>query len=160
MVVVLAELNQRWLPMDFYNPDDWTKLETAFTSAPRWAIMVAASTIGGLIGWSFRGSMSAAQIGSLKEQIAALEQRLKLTAEQAAASDRATDKVEKEFQAYKAEVAAKGRDASPAKVEAALTGLNISLQEVMMKKVEAGSLGRSVRPGVGMPDPKLWQKPR
>jgi hypothetical protein len=53
------------------------------------------------------------QIAGLKEQIGALEQRV---------TDLTTvsDRVDKQFQDYKAEVAANGRDASPAKVDAAI----------------------------------------
>jgi small-conductance mechanosensitive channel len=57
------------------------------------------------------------QISSLKEQIAAIEQRLKLATD-------AKEEVDKQFHTYKEDVAAKGRDASPAKVEAALEQLN------------------------------------
>jgi hypothetical protein len=57
-----------------------------------------------------------AQVSGLKEQIAAIEQRLKLATE-------AKEELDRQFQAYKAEVAAKGSNASPAKVEAALEQL-------------------------------------
>jgi hypothetical protein len=60
------------------------------------------------------------QVSGLKEQIAAVEQRLKLAADALAASDRAKDELDKQFQAYKSEVAAKGRNASPEKVDAAI----------------------------------------
>jgi hypothetical protein len=63
----------------------------------------------------------------LKEQIAALnagifvfEQRLKLATEQMAASGRATEELEKQFQLYKEKVSIEGKNASPAKVDAAI----------------------------------------
>jgi hypothetical protein len=99
--------------MDYFNPDDWTKLETAFTSAPPWASIVAAGAASGLLGWWVRGKMSETQI-SVKEE------RLKFAVEQTASVERDFEKLEKEFQDYKAEVAAKGRNASPAKVDAAI----------------------------------------
>jgi hypothetical protein len=52
----------------------------------------------------------------LREQIAAIEQRLKLAID-------AKDELDKQFQAYKMEVT-KGSNASPAKVEAAFEQLN------------------------------------
>ena len=53
------------------------------------------------------------QLAGLKEQIGALEQRV---TDLTATSDRAKDELEKQFQNYKVEVAAKGSKASPAKV--------------------------------------------
>ena len=53
-----------------------------------------------------------------------MEQRLKLASDASAASERAKDELDKQFQAYRADVAAKGNNASPAKVEAAFEQLN------------------------------------
>ena len=66
-------------------------------------------------GWLFQ-----AEKAGLKEQIGAIEQRLKLAADASGASERAKDELEKQFLAYKSEVAAKGKEASPAKVYAAI----------------------------------------
>jgi ABC-type Na+ efflux pump permease subunit len=63
------------------------------------------------------------QIASLKEQIGIAEQRLKLADDLVEAANRAREEVDKQLQDYKAEVAAKGRNASPAKVEAAFEQL-------------------------------------
>jgi hypothetical protein len=113
--------------MDPSNPDDWTKLETAFTSAPLWAVIVATGATVGVAVWWFRGWMSQErlavlkeQIAAVKEQVTAVEQQLKLAAAASGASERAKDELEKQFLAYKSEVAAKGREASPAKVDAAI----------------------------------------
>jgi hypothetical protein len=127
----LGRIGQRWLFMGFYNPDDWTKLETAFTSAPLWAVIVATGATVGAAVWWFRGTMFGREITSLKGEMAGkvaglegeksiLEQRLKLAADLTAASDRAKDETEKQFQTYKTEVVAKGGNASPAKLEAAI----------------------------------------
>ena len=110
--------------MDPSNPDDWTKLETAFTSAPLWAVIVATGATVGAAIWWFRGWMSQERLDALKEQVATVEQRLKLASEASAASERAKDELQKEIQTYKADVAAKGSNASPAKVEAAFEQLN------------------------------------
>jgi predicted nucleic acid-binding Zn-ribbon protein len=120
--------------MDPFDPDDWTKLETAFTSAPRWAVMLATGGIVGAAVWWFRGWMLRERVDRLKEQIAAgkeqiaavkeqvtvAEQQLKLATAAASASERALEELKKEFQVYKVQVAAKGKDASPAKVDAAI----------------------------------------
>jgi hypothetical protein len=73
------------------------------------------------------GGCPVGQVAGLKEQIAALnagilvfEQRLKLTTEQMAASGRATEELEKQFQLYKEKVSIEGKNASPAKVDAAI----------------------------------------
>jgi hypothetical protein len=73
------------------------------------------------------GGCPVGQVAGLKEQIAALnagilvfEQRLKLATEQTAASGRATEGLEKQFQLYKEKVSIEGKNASPAKVDAAI----------------------------------------
>jgi hypothetical protein len=74
--------------------------------------------------WWFRGGLFEAHVSALKEQIGAVEQRLQLAADLGAAAAKAKDELDTQFQAYKAEVAAKGSNASPAKVEAAFEQLN------------------------------------
>jgi thiamine pyrophosphate-dependent acetolactate synthase large subunit-like protein len=107
--------------MDPFNSDTWKQQWTAFWSAP--AIIGPLLLIVGSIVWWFRGRLFEAQVSGLKEQIAALEQRLKLASEASAASERARDELDKQLQAYKVEVAAKGSNASPEKVQAALEQL-------------------------------------
>jgi hypothetical protein len=91
--------------MDYFNPDDWTKLETAFTSAPRWALVVAAGAGGCLLGWFLNGTRSAGKInglegekGVLERQLKAdtslLEQRLKYAEEVRAASNKTDDEID------------------------------------------------------------------
>jgi hypothetical protein len=103
---------------------------TAFTSAPAWALILATAAIVSPAVWWFRGRLFDAQVsglkeqvGGLKEQIAAVEQRLKLASEASAASERSKEELDKQFQDYKADVAAKGSNASPAKVDAAFEQL-------------------------------------
>ena len=49
---------------------------------------------------------------------------MKLAVKETVLADRARDDVERPLQAYKAEVGIKGKDASPAKVEAAIVKLS------------------------------------
>lgn len=107
--------------MDPFNPDTWKQQWAAFWSAP--LVIGPLIAIAGFAVWWFRGRLSEAQVSGLKEQIAAMEQRLKLAADASTASERAKDELDKQFQAYRAEVAAKGNNASPAKVEAAFEQL-------------------------------------
>jgi hypothetical protein len=126
--------------MDPSNPDDWTKLETAFTSAPRWAVIVATGATVGAAVWWFRGTMFGREITSLKGemagkvaglegQISVLNERLKLAADKVAIADRATDELEKQVQTLRVELAAltaKAENASLAKVEAQLQKVEIA----------------------------------
>jgi chromosome segregation ATPase len=133
--------------MDFYNPDDWTKLETAFTSAPRWALILAAGAAGGLLGWWLNGTRSAGKITGLEGKITGLEgeaagkvaglegrisvlnERLNLAADKAAIADRAKDELEKQVQTLRVELAAltaKTENATLAKVEAQLQKVEIA----------------------------------
>lgn len=114
--------------MDITNPEMWKQEWTAFSSAPY--IILPFIVAGWLAAWWFRGRTSEGetaglkeQIAGLKEQIATWDQRLKLATESVAAADRARDELDKQFQAYKAEVAAKGSNASPAKFAAAFEQL-------------------------------------
>ena len=68
--------------------------------------------LAGFVVWWFRGWLFQAEKAGLKEQIGAIEQRLKLAADASGASERAKDELEKQFLAYKSEVAAKGKEAS------------------------------------------------
>ena len=77
------------------------------------------------------------QIAAVKEQVTAVEQQLKLAAAASGASDRAKDELEKQFQAYKSEVVAKGREASPAKVESAIANVASSNTDVKDKFLAA-----------------------
>jgi hypothetical protein len=122
----LGRVDQRWLPMDFYNPDDWTKLETAFTSAPPWALIATSGTIGGLLGWFLQSTKSAGKIGGLKGQIDELnvridslkdrnlltEERMKFTAEKAAIAGQIEDELKKRIQSLEMGIADKADIAS------------------------------------------------
>jgi len=110
--------------------------------------------IAGFVVWWFRGRLFEAQIAGLKEQIAVVEQRLKLAADALATSDRAKDELDKQFQAYKSEVATKGRNASPAKVDAAIA-------KVATSNTDIGSgLSAALRDldGFGKLDPETVQR--
>jgi len=62
--------------------------------------------------WWLRGRLFEAQLGGLKEQIAALEQRLKLATDLTAASDKAKDEVETQLQTLEVAIAGKADVAS------------------------------------------------
>jgi hypothetical protein len=119
IVSVLAMWSEN--AMDPTNPDTWKQQWAAFWSAP-WVMAPLILVVGSIVWW-FRGTMFEREIASLKEQIAAWDQRLKLATDLVAASDRAKDELDKQFQAYKADVAFKGSNASPAKVDAAFEQL-------------------------------------
>jgi hypothetical protein len=115
--------------MDVTSPEMWKQEWMAFTSAPY--IILPFIVAGWLAGLWFRGRTTEGEIAGLKREISVhdreisvWELRLKLATDLVAAADRARDELDKQFQAYKAEVAAKGSNASPAKVEAALEQLN------------------------------------
>jgi hypothetical protein len=96
----------------------WKQQWTAFWSAP--LVIGPLIAVAGFVIWWFRGKLFEAQIAGLKEQIAVVEQRLKLAADAMPASDQAKRELQILFDGYKAEVASKGRNASPAKVDAAI----------------------------------------
>jgi hypothetical protein len=147
---VIGSLQWEWL-MDPSNPDDWRKLATAFTSAPLWAVILATGVPVGLAVWWFRGTMFEREITSLKAEMvgkvaglegekSVLEQRLKLADDLKAAFDRVKDElanVQKELQDYKAQVTIEGRNASSAKVDAAIVKANKISVETKKKLVDA-----------------------
>ena len=103
--------------MNPFDPETWKQQWAAFWSAP-WLVgpLIA---LAGFVGWWFRGRNSEAQIAGLNAQMAALNERLTLAKELAAASDKAKDELEKQLMTYRADVAATGDKVSPAKVESA-----------------------------------------
>jgi hypothetical protein len=91
------------------NPDTWNQQWTAFASAPYIVaplIVAPLMVLGGLVGWLL------GRIADLKGRISVFEDRLKLAAEQAESAREAKDEVAKEFQTYKAEVAANAENAA------------------------------------------------
>jgi hypothetical protein len=91
--------------------------------------------------WWLRGNTKEGEIAGLKTQMDALREQLKLAADQTAASERDLEKLKKEFQAYKEEVALKGSKASPVKVDAAivrLTNGNMIVRSSLMGGAPAG----------------------
>jgi hypothetical protein len=114
--------------MDVTNPEMWKQEWTAFASAPY--IILPFIVAGWLAGLWFRGRATEGEIAGLKSEISVhdreisvWELRLKLATDSVATADRARDELDKQFQAYKAEVAAKGSNASAGKVEAAFEQL-------------------------------------
>jgi|ERR1700722_1095171 hypothetical protein len=99
-------------------PEFWEQQWAILTSAP--LILGPSSLIVGLIVWWIRGAMFKRESSSWTMEISAVEQRLKVAADALAQSDRDTEKLEKEFHAYKAEVSVAGSKASPTKVDAAI----------------------------------------
>jgi hypothetical protein len=108
--------------MDVTNLDIWKQEWAAFSSAPY--IILPFIVLGWVAAWWFRGRTTEGNIASLREQIATWDLRLKHATDLVAASDQAKEELDKQFQAYKAEVAIKGSNASPVKVDAALVQLN------------------------------------
>jgi hypothetical protein len=107
--------------MDLTNPEMWKQEWTAFTNAP--FIMLAGIMVVGVAAWWLNGKMSEGEIAGLKAQMSAKDERLSLGVDKLAAAERDLEKLQKEFQNYKAEVDTKGRNASPAKVDAAIVRL-------------------------------------
>jgi hypothetical protein len=99
-------------------PEFWEQQCAILTSAL--LILGPSSLIVGLIVWWIRGAMFKREISSWRLEVSAVEQRLKVAADALAQSDRDPEKLEKEFQAYKAEVSVAGSKASPTKVDAAI----------------------------------------
>jgi hypothetical protein len=108
--------------MDVFNPDTWKQQWTAFMSAPYIMFPLIACAIWGA--WWLRGAKSA-------ERIAVFEDRLKFAAEKVESANKAKDEVEKQFQDYRTEVAAKAENgtlaAAAARVEAAMDRLGNAL---------------------------------
>lgn len=98
------------MPMDVTDPNEWERQWNIISSAPFSALPLI--VIAGVIVWWFRGWTVQAERDGLKQQIATLEQRLKLAAEQAGIASRAENEVEKQIQALEAAIAAKADDAS------------------------------------------------
>jgi len=129
--------------MDVSNPDTWKQQWTAFTSAPHIVaplIVFAGVVFAGLVGWWL------GRTAGLNGRISVFEDRLKLAAEQAESAREAKDAVAKEFETYKAEVAAKAENAalgaSAARVEGAIVrfaAANNSLSETLGVTEEADS---------------------
>jgi hypothetical protein len=103
------------------DPDAWKQQWTAFWSAPY--IMLPFIGASFWSAWWLRGRTSEGEIAGLKAQMSAKDERLSLGVDKLAASERDLEKLQKEFQDYKAEVATNGRNASPAKVDAAIVRL-------------------------------------
>ena len=108
--------------MDVSNPDTWKQQWTAFTSAPY--IMAPLIAFAGLVGWWLKVTTSKRTIAGLNGRISVFENRLKLAAIQAESARQAKNEVVKEFQTYRAEVAAMAENAAlgatAARVEGAI----------------------------------------
>ena len=125
--------------MDVSNPDTWRQQWTAFMSAP-YIVAPLLMVFGGLVG------LLLARIAGLKGRISVFDDRLKLAAKQAESARQAKDEVAKEFQTYKAEVAAKAENAalgaSAARVEGAIVrfaAANNTLSDILGLTEEADS---------------------
>jgi hypothetical protein len=125
--------------MDYFlNPETWKQQWAIIANAPFFVIPLIL-IVALVVGW-FQGRLSAAQIAGLKEQISAVEQRLKLADDASSASDRAKDELEKlkkEFQDYKEQVAINGNNASSAKVDAAIVRVTSGNAEIRKKLFDA-----------------------
>jgi hypothetical protein len=140
--------------MDELKPEFWAQQWAAFWSAP--AIMGPLLLIVGFVVWWVRGKMTEAQILTLKE-------RLNFAFDLVAASDREfeklqkdLEKLQKELQDYKAKVAIEGRNASQAKVDAAIvkvTSDNTEIRKKLFDALMAAHKTTDLPRGMGMPDP-------
>jgi hypothetical protein len=150
--------------MDVTTPEMWKQEWLAFASAPY--IILPFIVAGWLAGLWFRGRTTEGEIAGLKREISVMERRLELAAAQATdqkmKSDRDLEELKKEFEAFKAEVAAKGIHASPAKVDAAIvkvadssTSIGSMLLELHRSLDQSGarSLDQSLPIGGGYPMP-------
>jgi hypothetical protein len=90
-------------------------------------MMPPIAIVAGWVGWWVRGLKSERKIDGLEGRISVFEDRLKLAAEKAVSATEARDDVLRQFQAYKAEVAANAGTRMPialmAKLETALEKL-------------------------------------
>jgi hypothetical protein len=107
---------------DVSNPNTWKQQWTAFASTPY--IIPPLILFAGLVGWWLKGTMSKGRIARLNARISVFEDRLKLAAIQADSTRQAKNEVAREFQIYRAEVAARAENAaigaSAARVEGAI----------------------------------------
>ena len=83
--------------MDPMDPDFWRRQWEAFSSAP--IACVGFLVVGTLAAWWFRGTVDQGETKGLRAQIDALEQRLKLAAEQEQAAIKATQSAKEQLDA-------------------------------------------------------------
>jgi hypothetical protein len=114
--------------MDVFNPDTWKQQWATLMSAPY--IMFPIIAIAVWVSWWLRGTTSKGEIAGLNGRVTVFEDRLRLAAEKAESADRAKNEVEKQFQAYKAEVGNGAPAATTAKVEAAIDKLATAINAV------------------------------
>jgi hypothetical protein len=111
--------------MGIFNTDTWKQQWETFLNAPY--IIASFMSVAWLIGWWLRGIKSGRRIDGLEARIIVFEDRLKFAAEKVSTSNEARDDVLRQFQAYRAEVAANAGNitlaATAAKLEAALDKL-------------------------------------
>ena len=111
--------------LDKLDPEIWKQQWDAFMSAPY--IMLPLLAVVALVAWWFRGKMSKATIDGQRERIALFDDRLKFAADKAASANQAKDEVEKQFQAYKAEVA---RNTGQTSLAARAAKVNAAIEEL------------------------------
>jgi hypothetical protein len=96
--------------VDYTNPEFLTQQWTAFWSAPLITLPLFVAVVVAV--WWFRGTTLKGTIGGLKEQIATLEQRLKLAADKAGIAGQAQDELKKQIQTLEMAIMAKADNAS------------------------------------------------
>jgi len=135
--------------VEVFNSDAWKQQWATLTNAPY--LMLPLLALVAVAAWWFRGKTSEGEIKGLRERIAGFEDLLKFAAEKAASANEARDEVQKQFQAYKAEVSAYTGKADlaeiAAKMDAAIEKLSAANQAVSSAVGIAG--GRSAAVGVG-----------
>jgi len=112
--------------VDVSDPELWKQQWAALMSAPY--IMLPLLAVVAMVAWWVRGKMSEETIAGQRERIALFDDRLKFAADKAASANQAKEEVEKQFQAYKAEVAGNAGQTSlaarAAKIDAAIEELS------------------------------------
>jgi hypothetical protein len=93
--------------MDLFNPDTWKQQWMALANSPYATALVVAIAV--WVGWWLRGIRSKRKIVGLNS---VFEERLKLAAEQAALADQAKSDLGRQFEVYKAQVAANAETAA------------------------------------------------
>jgi hypothetical protein len=104
--------------MDPSNLETWKQQWTIFWSAPY--IILPLIVVSLWVAWWFRGRTKEGEIAGLKAQMSVKDERLSFAVD---GLDRARDdlaNLDKQFLAYKMEVAANGKNASPVKMDAAI----------------------------------------
>jgi septal ring factor EnvC (AmiA/AmiB activator) len=121
--------------MDPTSLETWKQQWAAFWSAPYIILPFVVASFGAA--WWLRGNTKEGEIAGLEREISAKDERLKLADDKTAAVERYLEKLKKEFQDYKKQVAINGNNASSAKVDAAIVRVTSGNAEIRKKLFDA-----------------------